>query len=46
MGSRSRRITFLGDAGVPPLPQAPSMTFFITGAGPGKGADWENGWNC
>ena len=23
----------------PPLPQAPNMTFFVTGAGPGKGAD-------
>ena len=23
----------------PPLPQAPSMTFFVTGAGLGKGAD-------
>ena len=23
----------------PPLPQAPDMTFFVTGAGPGKGAD-------
>ncbi|MGB7278989.1 MAG: lectin, partial [Pseudolabrys sp.] len=23
----------------PQLPQAPSMTFFVTGAGPGKGAD-------
>src|SRR5438046_10229501 len=23
----------------PPLPQAPAMTFFVTGAGPGKGAD-------
>jgi len=22
------------------------MTFFVTGAGPGKGVDWENGWNC
>src|ERR1700741_508615 len=23
----------------PQLPQAPNMTFFVTGAGPGKGAD-------
>ena len=23
----------------PQLPQAPDMTFFVTGAGPGKGAD-------
>src|SRR3954465_2947212 len=23
----------------PPLPQAPNMTFFVTGNGPGKGAD-------
>ena len=23
----------------PALPQAPNMTFFVTGAGPGKGAD-------
>ena len=23
----------------PPLPQAPNMSFFVTGAGPGKGAD-------
>src|SRR5207245_10449612 len=23
----------------PPLPQSPNMTFFVTGAGPGKGAD-------
>src|SRR4051812_609027 len=26
-------------AAPPPLPQAPNMTFFVTGAGPGKGAD-------
>jgi hypothetical protein len=26
-------------AAPPPLPQAPEMTFFVTGAGPGKGAD-------
>ena len=26
-------------AAPPPLPQAPAMTFFVTGAGPGKGAD-------
>ena len=26
-------------AAPPPLPQAPDMTFFVTGAGPGKGAD-------
>ena len=26
-------------AAPPQLPQAPEMTFFVTGAGPGKGAD-------
>src|SRR5213596_355712 len=26
-------------AAPPQLPQAPNMTFFVTGAGPGKGAD-------
>ncbi|MFZ0027715.1 MAG: lectin, partial [Pseudolabrys sp.] len=26
-------------AAPPQLPQAPSMTFFVTGVGPGKGAD-------
>ena len=26
-------------AAPPQLPQAPTMTFFVTGAGPGKGAD-------
>ena len=26
-------------APAPQLPQAPDMTFFVTGAGPGKGAD-------
>jgi hypothetical protein len=26
-------------APAPQLPQAPNMTFFVTGAGPGKGAD-------
>src|ERR1051325_10752253 len=26
-------------AAPPPLPQAPNMSFFVTGAGPGKGAD-------
>ena len=26
-------------AAPPQLPQAPNMSFFVTGAGPGKGAD-------
>jgi hypothetical protein len=40
-------LTLAGTSGVnaqqqptpPQLPQAPNMTFFVTGAGPGKGAD-------
>ena len=35
----SSSVTAQQPAAPPQLPQAPNMTFFVTGAGPGKGAD-------
>jgi hypothetical protein len=39
VGTLALVVASAAEAQQPPLPQAPAMTFFVTGSGPGKGGD-------